>query len=75
MATHSSILTWKIPWTEVWQATVHGVAKLDTTVYVCVPAYTHTHTEWYLKMVQIIRSILCVLYLNFLSVQRGKLMP
>ena len=31
----------------VWQATVHGVGhgKLDTTVYLCVPAYTHTHTH------------------------------
>ena len=28
MATHSSILAWKIPWKEgAWQATVHGVAK------------------------------------------------
>ena len=29
MATHSSILTWRIPWTEEpnWWATVHGVAK------------------------------------------------
>ena len=27
MATHSSILAWKIPWTE---ATVHGVAKSRT---------------------------------------------
>ena len=29
MATHSSILAWKIPWTErgAWWATVHGVAK------------------------------------------------
>ena len=25
MATHSSILAWRIPWTE--EATVHGVAK------------------------------------------------
>ena len=33
MATHSSILAWKIPWTEgAWQATVHGYAKeLDMT--------------------------------------------
>ena len=34
MATHSSILSWEIPWTQEpggW-ATVHGVAKeLDTT--------------------------------------------
>ena len=31
MATHSSILTWKIPWTEQsWQATVHEVTKSQT---------------------------------------------
>ena len=28
MATHSSILAWRIPWTKIpWQATVHEVAK------------------------------------------------
>ena len=27
MATHSSILAWRIPWTGAWQATVHEVAK------------------------------------------------
>ena len=26
MATHSSILAWKIPWT--WQAMVHGLARV-----------------------------------------------
>ena len=26
-ATHSGILAGRIPWTEAWQATVHGVAK------------------------------------------------
>ena len=31
MATHSSILTWRIPWTEEpGQATVHRVAKSQT---------------------------------------------
>ena len=25
MATHSSILAWRTPWTGVWQATVHAV--------------------------------------------------
>ena len=31
MATHSSILAWKIPWTEeAWWATVCGVAKSQT---------------------------------------------
>ena len=27
MATHSSILAWKIPWTEAWQDAVHRVEK------------------------------------------------
>ena len=31
MATHSSILTWRVPWTGAWQATVHGVTESDTT--------------------------------------------
>ena len=31
MATHSSILAWRIPWTEKpWWATAHGVAKSRT---------------------------------------------
>ena len=31
MATHSSILAWRIPWTEgAWWATVHGVTKSQT---------------------------------------------
>ena len=29
MATHSGILAWKIPWTEEWWATVHGLTELD----------------------------------------------
>ena len=28
MATHSSILAWRIPWTGVWRATVHGVTRV-----------------------------------------------
>ena len=31
METHSSILAWKIPWTEALQATVHGIAESDAT--------------------------------------------
>ena len=27
MATHSSILAWRIPWTGPWQVTIHRVAK------------------------------------------------
>ena len=30
MATHSSVLTWKIPWTEELEGTVHGAAKSQT---------------------------------------------
>ena len=30
MATHSSTLAWRIPWTGDWQAIVHGVAKSRT---------------------------------------------
>ena len=30
MATHSSILAWRIPWTGVWWATVHGFTKSQT---------------------------------------------
>ena len=38
MATHSSILAWKIPGRGAWRATVNGVAKgLDT--------YRHTHLK------------------------------
>ena len=51
MATHSSILAWKIPWTEEFGgATVHGVAKSQTQleharICVCIYIYTHTHTH------------------------------
>ena len=27
MAAQSSLLAWRIPWTEVWSAAVHGVTK------------------------------------------------
>ena len=31
MATHSSILAWRIPWTRgAWQAIVHGIAQSRT---------------------------------------------
>ena len=39
MATHSSILAWRIPWVEVaWWATVRRVAKSQMS-------HTHTHTH------------------------------
>ena len=39
MATHSSILAWKIPDRGAWQATVHGVAESDMT------EHTHIYTQ------------------------------
>ena len=40
MSTHSSILSWKIPWTrEVWQATVHGVAKSWTWLIIYIQTW------------------------------------
>ena len=31
MATHSSVLAWRIPWTGAWWATIHGAAESDMT--------------------------------------------
>ena len=57
MATHSSILAWRIPWTrEALRGTVHEVTKSQTWleqlsmhayIYICVYTYTHTHTYVY----------------------------
>ena len=47
MATHSSTLAWKIPWTEepggLWRATVQGIAKNWTQLSVHTHTHTHTH--------------------------------
>ena len=41
MVTHSSVLAWRIPWTEgPGGAVVYGVAESDTTKQL-----THTHTQ------------------------------
>ena len=37
LATHSSIIAWKIPLTEAWQTSVHRVAKSQTRLS------THTY--------------------------------
>ena len=44
MAAHSSILAWKIPWTEKPGGlhAVHGLAESDVTEQV---THTHTHTR------------------------------
>ena len=49
LATHSSILVWKIPWTkEPGQVTAHGGNKeLDTAerARLCTHTESHTHTH------------------------------
>ena len=51
MATHSSTLAWRIPWTEYWSglpfpvgwwATVHGVAKIWTRLSNFTFTFTYT---------------------------------
>ena len=48
MATHSSILAKKIPWTEEPGEVGPGVTKRQThmTLYAHVHTYTHTHTHF-----------------------------
>ena len=40
MATHSSILAWRIPWTEKPGGLVHGVAKSNMTEQLTLSLYT-----------------------------------
>ena len=53
LATHSSILAWRIPWTEeLWRAIVHGVAQSWTRLkQLSVPtrARAHTHVHRVIK--------------------------
>ena len=44
MATHSSILAWRIPWTEKPSGLVHKVTKSRTQLKL-FKADTHTHTH------------------------------
>ena len=50
MATHSSTLAWKIPWTEVdrgaWKAVVHGVAKSQTRLSDFTFTFMHWRRKW-----------------------------
>ena len=50
MATHSSILAWRIPWTErAWQAIVHGVAKNQTRLKQLNTLTEFNYIKFYLK--------------------------
>ena len=48
MATHSSTLAWKIPWTDggAWQAAVHGVAKSRTQLSDFTFTFMHWRRKW-----------------------------
>ena len=49
MATHSSILAWKIPWTGNLAAIVHGVTKSQAQ-QLSLRMCAHTHTHIYIKL-------------------------
>ena len=57
MATHSTLLAWKIPWTEesggLWfmgsQRVRHDGAHGHKCVYVCMCIHIHTHTRTRIK--------------------------
>ena len=58
MVTHSSILAWKIPWTEESGGLQSmGPKELDTTehltIYIYIYIYTHTHTHIHLLHIYI----------------------
>ena len=45
MATQSSILAWRIPWTRVWWATVHGVAKIQKSLDLAISPGGKNHPQ------------------------------
>ena len=54
MATHASILAWRIPWTEAQWATVHGVTESDMTKRL---THTHTHKTYFVMCVTQLFSV------------------
>ena len=46
MATHSSSLAWKIPWTEEPEAAVHGVVKSQTGLNDFTFTFMHWRRKW-----------------------------
>ena len=69
MATHPSVLAWKIPWTEEpgynLQTTVHGVAKSRTRLSDFT--FTFTYCEWR----TVIKTILLVHWLSSWTMQKN----
>ena len=64
MATYSSILAWKIPWTEEpGRATVHGFANSQTRLSNwALRAHTSNHYVVYLKLIQYSMLIISQLF-------------
>ena len=44
MATHSSILTWRIPWTEEPGGPQSQASQSEATEHMCARTHTHTHS-------------------------------
>ena len=65
MATHSSILAWKIPWRGGWQATVQGVTKSWTQLTTHMHAHMPTNIL-NLKSQLFINQVSFLLYLQLL---------
>ena len=72
MATHSSILAWRIPWIEEAGGLVHGFAKSQTQQFhfhMLMYMYTHTHTHYicqtYILCIQIFVVQMMVLKSGF----------
>ena len=61
MATHSSILAWKIPWTvEPKGLQSRGVAKSQTRLSTHTHTHTHTHTVGSMKYRYLIVVLICI---------------
>ena len=61
MSTHSSILAWRIPWTEE-PGELHSMDhnELDATERMCGDTHTHTHTFHKLRsLVSLFTHLLC----------------
>ena len=65
MATHSSMLTWKIPWTEKPGGLCWGCKELVTTEHSTENTVSKKKKkDWELTVAQIMNSLLPNLYLN-----------
>ena len=81
MVTHSSILAWKIPWTEESGGLQSmGPKELDTTehltkyIYIYIYTHTHTHTHTHIHLLHIYIYIYIYIYL-FLILRLQNLVP